>query len=118
MIRLQLDETWRPTDLSLFVEPVEIYDPSGKFIGLFVPANLQRGKEIYAQAEAQFDRAEIERRMQSPEPGIPLGQVNMRLRQLEAEATRREAAGEVDWTTEEAMTYFRSLRDAGAKLVR
>jgi hypothetical protein len=111
MVSLTADDTVLLKDVGLFIEPVEIYDAAGKFLGLFVPANLERGKEMYARAAAQVDRAEIERRKQSKEPGLPLRDGLDRLKKLEAEMERRKAAGERDFTTEEALAYFRSLRN-------
>jgi hypothetical protein len=111
MVSVTADDTVLLKDVGLFIEPVEIYDAAGKFLGLFVPANLERGNEMYARATAQIDRAEIERRKQSKEPGLPLRDALDRLKKLEAEMERREAAGERDFTTEEALAYFRSLRN-------
>ena len=111
MFSLTADDTVLLKDVGLFIEPVEIYDAAGKFLGLFVPANLERGKEIYARAAAQIDRAEIERRKQAYKPGVPLRDTLARLQKVEAELERRKAAGERDFTTEEALAYFRSLRN-------
>jgi hypothetical protein len=114
MVSLTADDTALLKDVGLFIEPVEIYDASGKFLGLFVPANLERGKETYARAAARLDRAEIERRKQSKGMGLPLRDGLDRLKKLEAEMERRKAAGERDFTTEEALDYFRSLRNQNA----
>lgn len=113
MVSLTADETELLSVLKLFVEPVELYDPTGKLIGLFVPANLERGKEIYARAIAQTDWAEIERERQSGGPRIPFEDTLARLKQLDAEIERRKAAGERPFTTEEGLAYFRSLRTPG-----
>lgn len=114
MLTLTADNTKLMKDLGMFVEPVEIHDDSGRFLGLFVPANLERGKRIYAEAAARTDWAELERRRQSSEKGEPLEVVLARLKLLEQELERRGAAGEKAFTTEEALAYFRSLRQQGA----
>jgi hypothetical protein len=57
MIPLQAGEDLRVLDLAMFVEPVEISDPAGKLIGLFVPANLERGKQLYQEAIATAELA-------------------------------------------------------------
>ncbi|HJT78189.1 MAG TPA: hypothetical protein VJ739_13380 [Gemmataceae bacterium] len=114
MVSLTVDETKLMRVLGLFVEPVELYDPTGKLIGLFVPANMERGKQIYARAAAETDWVEIERRHRSGGDKIPFHDTLARLRQLEAEIQRRQAAGERAFTTEEALAYFRSLREASS----
>jgi hypothetical protein len=63
MVVIKIDGEWRVEDLGAFVEPVEIYDANEKFLGLFVPANLERGKELYVQAIAKFAAKET-----SPRP--------------------------------------------------
>ena|SRR5260370_6057242 len=75
MIYLQADDETLLKDLSLFVEPVEISDANGQLLGLFVPANLERGKQLYARAIEGTDWAEMERRGASGEKGKPLWQV-------------------------------------------
>ena len=62
MVQLTADATMPVASLGQFLEPVEIYDVKGKLLGLFVPADLGRGKQIHAQVEAHLDRAELERR--------------------------------------------------------
>src|SRR5262245_20358347 len=69
MVHIIADPSWSLVDLADFVEIVEISDPNGKLLGVFVPANLERGKEMYALLAAQTDWAEIERRKQSKEKG-------------------------------------------------
>ncbi len=76
MIQLTADEHWLLKDLESFVEPVEVLDASGKLLGLFVPANLERGKQLYEELEARTDWAEIERRASAEAgQGRPLDQV-------------------------------------------
>ncbi len=70
-------------DLGRFVEPVEIYDETGTFLGLFVPANLEQGKKLYAEVIAQTDWAELENRNQSKQPGKTTAEVLEYLRSLE-----------------------------------
>ena len=110
MVSLTADENTLLKDVGLFVEPVEVYDTDGKFLGLFVPANLERGKELYAQAAAQIDWAEIEGRRQSGEETYPSETVLERLKLLEAEAERRRTAGEKELTEKEALAFVDRLR--------
>jgi hypothetical protein len=110
VISLTADDTMLLKDMGMFVEPVEVYDAAGKLLGLFVPANLERGKELQARAAAQIDWAEIERRKQSDEAGDPFEVVQERLQLLEAEVQRRRAAGEKELTEEEAVEFMRRLR--------
>src|SRR4051794_3915076 len=103
MIALTADGRTLLKDVGLFIEPVEVYDEQGKLLGLFVPANLQQGKELYARAAAQIDWAEIERQNNEAEEGYPFKTVRERLGLLEAETERRRAAGENDMTPEEVV---------------
>ena len=66
MITLTADDDVLLKVLRLFVEPVEVWDAKGKFLGLFVPANLERGKQLYARVPTESERAEIERRKATP----------------------------------------------------
>ena len=113
MLSVTTDDVRLLKDLAFFIEPVEVYDPQGKLLGLFVPANLERGKELKARAAAQIDWAEIERRRQSGEKGDPFEVVKDRLRLLELEAERRRAAGEKDMTPEEVVAFMDRLRRQG-----
>lgn len=61
-------------DLGHFVEPVEINDVDGKLLGLFVPANLERTKQLYARP-SKIDPAEVARRKQLNRPGYTTEQV-------------------------------------------
>src|SRR5438876_172468 len=105
MISLTADDSALLQDIRLFVEPVEIYDTKGKLLGLFVPANLERGKQLYARALSQVDWVEMERRKQSKEQRIPNEEGLARLKLLEAEVDRRKEAGEREFTNEEALAY-------------
>jgi hypothetical protein len=82
MVRVTADDSWLLKDLGLFVEPVEVSDATGKLLGLFVPANLERGKQLYAKLAAQTDWAEIERRKATEKGGRPLWEVFERLKTL------------------------------------
>ncbi len=62
MIQLTADEQSLLKDLRSFAEPVEVLDANGKLLGLFVPANLERGKQLYEEMDARTDWAELERR--------------------------------------------------------
>ena len=66
---LTANDTLLAKDLARFVDPVEIYDVHGKLLGLFVPANLERGKHLYAQLSESLDRAEMARRKAETKPG-------------------------------------------------
>src|SRR5437868_3907356 len=108
-ITLHPDEVWTLDDLGRLVEPAEISDANGRLLGIFVPANLERGKRLYAESASKIDAAEIQRRMQSNEPGVPMAVVLKRLKLLEAEMQRRKAAGTRDFTPDEALQFFHSL---------
>jgi hypothetical protein len=86
MIHLTADEHCLLKELSMFIEPVEISDGNGKLLGLFVPANLERGKQRYAEAGARIDAAEIERRKQSKEKGYTTKEVFEHLKSLTPDA--------------------------------
>ena len=111
MVTLTADDTTLLKDVGIFVEPVEVYDPRGRLLGLFVPANLERGKQLLAQLPQLFDREELKRRLSSGEKGITHDEMWGRIRRLEAERQRRGAAGEGDFTPEEAVAYVRTLRE-------
>lgn len=110
MVSVTADDTVLLQDVRSYLEPVEVYDPSGKLLGLFIPANLERCKELSAQVAARIDRAEIERRMQSKEKAIPHEEVMAHLRMLEAETQRRKAAGEKELSSDEAVAFVRSMQ--------
>jgi hypothetical protein len=82
MVYLTADDSWQVKDLGRFVEPVEISDANGKLLGLFVPAKLERGKQIYAKVMAETDWAEIDRRAQSTEKGHTTREVFEHLKSL------------------------------------
>ncbi|HYT91239.1 MAG TPA: hypothetical protein VEL76_21170 [Gemmataceae bacterium] len=109
MITLTADDTTLLKQVGTFLEPIEIYDNSGKLLGLFVPANLEQCKEK-AAILAKVDWDEIERRRQSNEPTFPFKDTRARLKRLDEEVNRRKMAGEKEFTTEEGLTYFHSLR--------
>jgi hypothetical protein len=109
MFHVTADESFLLKDLSLFHDPVEIHDGQGKILGIFVPGNLERCQEIKARAESNIDRAEMLRRIQCGEKGtVTLRQIIDRIHELDEEMKRRRAAGEPEWTREEALAYFRS----------
>ena len=113
MIALTTDDVTLLKELAFFIEPVEVYDAQGKLLGLFVPANLEKGKEMLARARAQIDWAEIERIRQSGEQADPWEVVKERLRLLELEAERRQTAGETEMTSEEVVAFMDRLRRQG-----
>jgi hypothetical protein len=83
--QIKIDGEWKLEDLPAFVDPVEIYDADDKLIGLFVPADLERGKRIHAEVAAKLDPAELARRSQE-KGGRPLAESIARLKRLEADA--------------------------------
>ena len=89
---IKLNGEWRLEDLKRFVEPLEIYDADETFIGLFIPANMERGKAMIAAADARVDRVEIERRLREETGGIPLRQTIERMKALEEEMLPNGAA--------------------------
>lgn len=113
MITLTADDSRLLKDVRLFVEPVEVYDTGGKLLGLFVPANLERAKEQYAKTAAKIDPAELARRRESKQKGATHDEIWGRIRELQAEMDRREAAGEPPLSSDEGMAYYRSLRARG-----
>jgi len=89
MIHVTADGSVAVKDLGQFLEPVEINDTNGKLLGLFVPANLGRAKQLADRAESDADLAEIERRAQSNEECFTTKQVFEHLLSLaEDEPTR------------------------------
>jgi hypothetical protein len=73
MVELIADDRCLLKDLGRFIEPVEVLDANGNLLGLFVPANLERGKQIYAESMARIDWAEIDRRAtEEAGKGVPL----------------------------------------------
>jgi hypothetical protein len=97
--------------LASFLEPVEVHDTTGKLLGLFVPANLEKCKQLQAEFLSQIvDWDEIECHKQLNEPTHAFKETLAWLKKLEEEVRRREAAGEKALTTDEGLAYFRSLR--------
>jgi hypothetical protein len=80
MVYLQADDETLLKVLALFVEPVEISDANGKLLGLFIPADLERGKRLYAQAAARSDEEKIAREMASTAPRHPFSETLARLK--------------------------------------
>jgi hypothetical protein len=110
MLPVYADDSGRVKNLGLFFEPVEIWDASGKLLGVFVPANMERCKQQQAEFVASIDWAEIHRRQQDPGPREPLERTLLHLKQVDQESERRKAAGERPMTTDEAMAFYRELR--------
>src|SRR6266851_274338 len=83
MVDLIADERRLLKDLGRFIEPVEVFDADGKLLGLFVPANLERCRQIYEESIAKTDWAEIKRRSaQETGQGVPLWKVFEHLKTL------------------------------------
>jgi hypothetical protein len=89
--------------LELFHEPVEIRDETGKLLGVFVPANLERGEEIYARARASHNPEEMERRLREEgHRGLPYQEVLRRLQALApTQAEREKLQAHIDRLAEE-----------------
>ena len=83
MASLTADENRLLKDLGGFIEPVEIFDPAGNYLGHFVPAK---------------------------EENATLQEVLGWLKLLEKEMDRRKLAAEKEFTRDEALAYFQSLR--------
>jgi len=62
MIQVTADDRSLLSDLRNFMEPVEVLEPNGEIVGLFVPTNLERGKRLYDEKGSDIDWVEIERR--------------------------------------------------------
>jgi hypothetical protein len=90
MVQLKADDTWALKDLGMFLEPVEISDANGNLLGIFVPANLERGKQLYAKRATKIDPAEIERRKQSSERGATTEEVFRHLQAITTDPKMRE----------------------------
>jgi hypothetical protein len=76
MIQVTADDRSLLSDLRKFGEPVEVLEPNGEIVGLFVPTNLERGKRLYDQKGSDIDWAEIERRdAQEAGQGIQLYEI-------------------------------------------
>jgi hypothetical protein len=90
MVHVTADGSLSLKDLGLFFEPVEISDADGKLLGLFVPANLERGKRMTQQLDSEIDWDEIERRAQSNEPSHTTREVFEHLRSLAQDQPTRK----------------------------
>ena len=107
MIRVVADDTRLLKDLLLFTEPVEIYDTDGKMLGVFFPTNVA----LQSQPRIPFDPEEFKRRLTDGKPGATLREFWGWVREFEREREQRKAAGEPDFTTDDAVAYVRALRE-------
>jgi len=82
MIHVTADNTLMVKDLAAFIEPVEISDATGRLVGLFVPANLEHGKQLYARLAPQIDLQEIQRRIATQKNGRSLREIFEHLKTL------------------------------------
>jgi hypothetical protein len=114
MLSFEADDTFLLKDVSLFVDPVEVYDGTGKLLGIFVPANLERCKQIKARDAQPGDREELQQRLASQER-VSHEDMWRRIREVDAENKRRQAAGTAGFTNDEAVAYMRSLRERDSK---
>jgi hypothetical protein len=101
MTPLTADDTRLLKEVAQFSEPVQVCDPTGKLLGIFVPAARERIKP-------HFDPEEIKRRLQEKPSGLLFSDLVQKLKELDKEDDRRKAAGEKDFTLEEVQTYLRS----------
>jgi hypothetical protein len=79
---LKADDDTLLKELAIFLDPVEITDAKGKLLGIFVPANLERGRKLFEEAVANTDWAEIKRRANSGQKGRTTKEVFERLLSL------------------------------------
>lgn len=102
MVELVADDRRLLKDLGRFIEPVEVLDADGKLLGLFVPANLERCKQLYDESVAKKDWAEIaRRRARSEEECYTTKQVFEHLQSLtQDEAMRAYLQKKIDRLTE------------------
>jgi hypothetical protein len=98
MIQLTADDNSLLKDLGSFVEPVEILDSNGRLLGLFVPANLERGKRLYEELDARTDWEELDRRERAEAgKGRSLLEVFEHLKSLTGDpAERADLQGHID----------------------
>jgi hypothetical protein len=108
MNSLQVNDARVLHDLANCLEPAEIYDGHGKFLGLFVPANLERAKQIYAKLLAMVERDGITRQSADPRNTVPNEVVLARLKALNEESLRREQGGIAPFTLEEVKAFMRT----------
>jgi len=88
MVQVTADGSLSLKDLGLFVEPVEISDGHGKLLGLFVPANLERGRQLYA-TPSKIDPVEVARRKQGNHGGFTTEQVFRHLLSITTDPQKR-----------------------------
>jgi hypothetical protein len=105
MIAVHADDTKLLNDLGAYSEPVEVYSAQGKCLGLFVPGNLERTKQIYAKLEAKLDWDESQLQEQAPDPRSPHELMLAQLKALEIEVQRRNAVSEKPFTAAEAQEF-------------
>jgi hypothetical protein len=89
MIQLTADEKCLLKDLALFLEPVEISDAKGKLVGVFVPANLERAKQLSERLTAATNWVELERRTKTEKTGRTTREVFERLLSMTQDPTLR-----------------------------
>jgi hypothetical protein len=109
MNSLQVHDARVLQDLALCIEPAEIYDGQGRFLGLFVPANLERVKKKYAELLAMVERDGITRQSADPRKIVPHELVLARLKALNEESLRREQVGKAPFTLEEAKAFMLTM---------
>jgi hypothetical protein len=111
MNTLTADDNRLLKDVRLFVEPVKVY-AEGKLLGLFVPANVERGQQLITESQARLDPAELKRRLEQEAglPGATWPEIKQRLQAVDQEQQRRQAAGDTAFTPQEALAYYQSLK--------
>jgi hypothetical protein len=88
MVHVTADGSLSLNDLGLFIEPVEISDADGKLLGLFVPANLERARQLYAKP-SRIDAAEVARRKQANRKGFNTEEVFHHLLTITSDPLKR-----------------------------
>jgi hypothetical protein len=80
MISLTAEGTLNLNHVAICAEPVEIYTTDGTYLGLFVPALLDRSKRMEAEVAAKVDWVEVDRRTKMPEGAVPLADIVARMK--------------------------------------
>jgi hypothetical protein len=85
MLYLQAHESLGLDALDGVFEPVEISDATGKFLGVFIPANMELGKKLYKMTEHLFDLEEMKRLAASEKGGRTTAEILEDFRRMERE---------------------------------
>jgi hypothetical protein len=113
MVTLKTDDTRFLHNLAWCIEPAEVYDKTGKLLGVFVPANLDKIKEKYGQLLAMVERDRHLHRDEKPGECTPHREVIANLTTLNEESERRQQSGEQPFTREEVEAFLRTGNPKG-----